>query len=206
MQGSNEWKEMKIKSRYVSGTTIQAICNEHPFKTADDIFNEINGIVPHFSGNDYSRLGNIMEEKIIQKYRIMTGYQIDSDQPMFNYPSNSHIGISPDGIICNENTFQPLEIKYAPKRKIMKGYIPNYYAGQLQLTMAVCSSVWNIPVTSMTFIQTDSTMELDIITVIADQDYLKNRLIKIQKFIDRVESYRQKNPQWLKNYFAWDLQ
>lgn len=204
MQGSKEWKELKVKSRFISGTSIQSICNEHPYKNADDIFNEINGIVPHFKGNADSKLGNMMEDKIVDLYRLATNHVVQTENPMFHYPMHENIGISPDGIIIHDVGCEPLEIKYAARRKIIPGVIPLYYAGQLQLTMAVCSSIWGVEVNSMTFVQTDASLVLDIIKVAAEPFYLQKRMPKLLAFVDRVNTFRRANPNWLENYWAWE--
>lgn len=195
MQGSLEWRENKLHTVFVSGTTIQAICNEHPFRNADDIFNELVGTKPHFLGNAFSREGQEMEPVIIKKYEEVIKKKVCVDQPMRILPGWPNIGVSPDGVVDNVN---PIEIKYAPLRKIIPGKIPEYYRGQLQLTMAIFN------VNEMDYVQMDASGHIDIVTVQRDISFLSNRLEIISTFIERVNLYRQEHPRWKLDYMRWE--
>lgn len=196
MQGTDEWKQLKCRTVYVSGTTIQSICNEHPFRNADDVFNELIGSRPHFTGNAWSKLGNQMEEVIVRKYEQQTGNQVDTNLPIHNMPGWPNVGVSPDGLV--RDAILPIEIKYAPMRKIIKGTVPAYYSGQLQLTLAI----FDAPM--MHFIQMGQDEELDIIPITRVEGYFELRKERIQAFINRVESYRSEHPQWEQDYLKWD--
>lgn len=196
MQGTDEWKMLKCRTVYVSGTTIQSICNEHPFRNADDVFNELIGARPHFTGNAWSKLGNQMEEVIVRKYEQQTGNQVDTNLPIQYMPGWPNVGVSPDGLV--RGAILPIEIKYAPMRKIVKGTVPAYYSGQLQLTLAI----FNAPM--MHFVQMGQDNELDIIAITRVEGYFESRQERIQSFIDRVESFRAANPHWEQDYLKWD--
>jgi len=198
-QGSIEWKQLKRRTVYVSGTTIQSICNEHPFRNADDVFNELIGSRPHFLGNAFSAQGQEMESVIVRKYEILTGYKVDTSLPIKYMPDWPNVGVSPDGLVCaNEPHPLPIEIKYAPQRKIVKGEVPAYYSGQLQLTLAI----FDVPL--MHFVQMGTDGILDIIPIFRVDGYFEHRKARVQKFIDRVELYRRDHPHWEDAYLRWE--
>ena len=198
MQGSDEWKQIKRRTIYVSGTTIQSICNEHPFRNADDVFNELIGAKPHFVGNAYSKLGQEMESVIVRRYEEETGNQVDTNLPIHPMPGWPNVGVSPDGLV-RENTLLPIEIKYAPQRKIVKGKVPEYYSGQLQLTLAI----FDVPM--MHFVQMGIDGELDIIPIFRVEGYFEAREARVKAFIDRVDGFRSLHPEWEQNYLRWEI-
>jgi hypothetical protein len=197
MQGSDEWKQTKRRTLFVSGTTIQSICNEHPFRNADDVFNELVGTRPHFVGNIWSKMGQEMESVIVRKYEEMTGKIVDTNLPIQPMPGWPNVGVSPDGLV-RETPILPIEIKYAPMRKIVKGTVPAYYSGQLQLTLAV----FQVPM--MHFVQMGSDGDIDIIPITRVEGYFDARIEKVTHFINRVESYRRENPDWEQAYLNWE--
>lgn len=196
MQGTLEWAHNRLVHNFVSGTTVQSICDEHPFKNSDDMFNELCGLRPHFTGNELSRMGQTMESVIIKQYEDVTGATVTVNLPFLVHHMHERIGVSPDGVVAG-HVPRPVEIKYAAQRRIIPGLIPLYYSGQLQLTMAV----FDVP--EMDFVQMDSTGFLDIIPVYRDLNYLRDRLPRINSFIARVDSYREKNTNWLTSYHSW---
>lgn len=199
-QGSDIWKQTKRRTTFVSGTTIQSICNEHPFKNADDVFNELVGTKPHFTGNEFSLLGQTMESVIVKRYEEITGHTVETNLPITYMPGWPNVGVSPDGIVLSTKNgiILPIEIKYAPKRTIIKGTVPSYYAGQLQLTMAI----FNVP--RMHFVQMSVEEEIDIIEITRVDGYFEQRAEKIAAFIKRVYDYRAQNPDWENDYLRWE--
>lgn len=211
MQGSDEWKQTKRRTTFVSGTTIQSICNEHPFRNDDDVFNELIGARPHFVGNAFSKLGQEMESVIVRKYEIITGNQVDTNLPIHYMPGWPNVGVSPDGLVrepvnttgklstgLSTGNPLPIEIKYAPQRKITKGKVPEYYSGQLQLTLAI----FDVPM--MHFVQMGIDEEVDIIPIYKVDGYFLARAARIQNFIDRITAFRTANPDWEQNYLRWE--
>ena len=198
-QGSELWKQTKRRTTYVSGTTVQSICNEHPFKNADDVFNELIGTRPHFTGNEFSLLGQAMESVIVKRYEEMTGNTVDTNLPITYMPGWPNVGVSPDGVVFSSAGPLPIEIKYAPMRTIVKGTVPAYYAGQLQLTMAI----FNAP--HMHFVQMGTDGDIDIIEITRVEGYFDQRVAKITAFIKRVEEYRFQNPNWEADYLRWEV-
>ena len=203
-QGSDLWKQTKRRTTFVSGTTIQSICNEHPFKNADDVFNELIGTKPHFTGNEFSLLGQTMESVIVKRYEEITGNTVETNLPITYMPNWPNVGVSPDGVVFltadgkKRDPVLPIEIKYAPKRVIIKGTVPSYYAGQLQLTMAI----FNVP--RMHFVQMSAEGDIDIIEITRIEDYFEQRQHKIAAFIKRVQDYRAQKPDWETDYLRWE--
>ena len=194
-QRSPEWfAQRKDKLTSSDASTVLGI---NPYSKESELLFKKCGIEKPFIGNVATLHGQKYEDEAINLYCSVTnrtnydfGLLCYSD--VYNENANinhNFLAGSPDGIAINNNNEEEdpvlLEVKCPYKRKIKKGYIPNYYVPQVQLNLYICDL--NIA----DFIEYNpTTLELNIVRIVRDDIWLKNNIPILKQFWEKVEHYR----------------
>lgn len=196
-QRSPEWFE-KRKNKLTSSDAA-SILGTNPYSTEDELLLKKCGIEKPFIGNIATLHGQKYEDEAIELYcRILgkTNYNFgliaytDVNKGLKNYnPDCDFLAGSPDGIAeCIHNPEDEavlLEVKCPFRRKIIDGYIPEYYIPQVQLNLFIC----NLKIAD--FIEyCPKTSKLNIVRIYRDTKWLNKNIPLFMKFWKSVEYYR----------------
>ena len=197
-QRSPEW----FAQRYTKLTSSDAatVLGTSPYGKPHELLFKKCGYDPKpFTSNIATLHGQKYEDTAIELYCRITGsinYNFgcicykDVHEKDNEYNSQyDFLAGSPDGIAESTNNIDKepilLEVKCPYKRKIIDGYIPEYYYPQVQLNMFICDL--NIS----DFIEfCPKTNKLNIVRILKDKNWLDKNVPILMNFWDNVLHYR----------------
>ena len=189
-QRSDMWfNQRKNKLTSSDAATVLGI---NPYSKPEEVlFRKCGHDIKPFSGNIATRHGQKYEDEAIEKYCDLTNqknynFGLISHKEVYNTDDYYWLAGSPDGIAIEEGK-EPvlLEVKCPYRRKIITGYIPEYYVPQVQLNMFIC----NLNVAD--FIEYLPPDKMNIVRVYRNQQWLDDNLPKLKIFWESVEYYRK---------------
>lgn len=193
-QRSKEWFEQ----RYTKLTSSDAatVLDINPYSKYEDLVMKKCGYDEKpFVGNIATKHGQMYEDIAIELYCRITGrinYNFglicytDVHKNLEHYnPDYDFLAGSPDGIAESvlDKDEEPilLEVKCPYRRKIIDGYIPEYYYPQVQLNLIIC----NLHIAD--FIEyCPSTNRLNIVRIYRSYDWFDSKIPRLMQFWNDV--------------------
>lgn len=138
VQGTDEWHAWR--STGIGASDSAAVLGKSDFKTAYQLFLEMTGRVPRFTGNIATNAGKESEEKARSMFEMMHG-DFETFEPIcVQHPIYDFMLASLDGF--NKNQSRLLEIKYPSEKShliALSGNVPEHYQIQMQHQLACCT-------------------------------------------------------------------
>jgi len=198
-QRSDEWFAKRRDK--LTSSDASTVLGNNPYSKIDELLLKKCGYEHKFPfvGNIATLHGQKYEDEAIELYcKIMnkTNYNFglisykEVHEKLEDYNENyNFLAGSPDGIVENneDEKREPilLEVKCPFKRKIIDGYIPEYYVSQVQLNMFIC----NLKLAD--YIEyCPKTQKINIVRINIDYKWLDENIPKLQSFWDKVMNYR----------------
>ena len=193
-QRSPEWFAQRKEK--LTSSDAATVIGTNPYSKYHELLFKKCGIEKPFVGNIATFHGQKYEDEAIEKYcRIMgkTNYNFGCISYTDVHTTNlehSFLAGSPDGIVeskDNPNGEEPilLEVKCPFRRKIIDGYIPEYYVPQVQLNLFICD------LKIADFIEyCPKTNKLNIVRIYKDTNWLNKYLPILKSFWNDVLHYR----------------
>uniref|UniRef100_A0A6C0I9L0 YqaJ viral recombinase domain-containing protein n=1 Tax=viral metagenome TaxID=1070528 RepID=A0A6C0I9L0_9ZZZZ len=183
-QRSKEWFQQRNNA--ITASDIPTVLNENVYKSPYTLLlDKCNGNPKPFVGNDATRWGNHYEDIAIEKYSQIKNKEVLSFGLIIHrdYP---WLGGSPDGITTDGIL---LEVKCPLKRKIIHGEVPHHYLSQVLLNLEICDLevahfIEFVPGNS------DDNFEINIVEVLRDREWFKEKVVVMKEFWDSVLYYR----------------
>ena len=178
-QGTGEWRSWR--NDFIGSSDAPVIMSESPYKSVRNLLDEKLGLIPQFSGNDKTRLGQKLEPEARERYSDKVGIIVEP--VVLRAVKNDWQIASIDGF--SESHRRVVEIKcgegaYFSTRR--SGKVPSYYYGQLQHILAVTG----YPSIDF-FCYWPSHGEI-LITVKRNDEYIDNLIYQELSFLKRLRS------------------
>lgn len=131
-QRSEEW--FKLRSNKITASMLAPLLKIGRYGSRREVIGEKSGCLnSSFKGNSYTHWGTDFEDEAVKVYQKLFNTQI-REFSLIEHPKYSFLGASPDGI---SDDGIMLEIK-CPSRRVITGFVPDYYDCQMQLQMEAC--------------------------------------------------------------------
>ena len=144
-QKTQEWYDIKKKT--IGGSEIAILLGVSSFSDVEKLLNEKRGFVPQFSGNSYTRWGNLFEPITKDYTEQIVSCEIEeygSLQGAFDRQRYSPDGIGIVKAKCVDGTYEYFIVLFefkAPSGSLPEGKIPEQYIPQVQtglLSIPIC--------------------------------------------------------------------
>lgn len=112
-------EQLANRSEYIGGSDVAIIMGTSPFKTPWQLLLEKARIAPNnFSGNKYTKIGNLLEPKIQEAMKIKNVDERTYEKTYFEVPFAGHI----DGLNDLETELYEIKVSSGNMEKTLKTY------------------------------------------------------------------------------------
>lgn len=189
---TDAWKAARSLS--IGSSEAAAAVGISPYSTPLEVYARKRGEIPEFEGNDYTRMGQLLEPIVKSEFcRVTETILRDPNPGLYQHPVHVGITATPDGIISDDEL---LEAKTASWR--MKGSwggqgsddVPDQYLVQCQWQMAVMgASLVHLPVLF-------DGAELKLFKVMRNEDLISLLIKAGLELLERIRDGRPPEPTW----------
>lgn len=133
-------KQLIERTTGIGSSSIAAVAGVDPYRTADDVFQEILGLTPPFSGNEATLWGDNLEPLIRKEAAKRIGFPVKKPSKMYRHPDHTFMISHLDGLVLKPQAYGVMECKnmrYPPKDvREHKHYV------QLQWQLGCSGCLW----------------------------------------------------------------
>ena len=184
-QKSEEW--LALRGKLLTASDAATAIGVNKYETADELLLKKCGLGKKFTGNSFTRHGELYEDEARILYEQRHG-EVVHELGLVPHPVHNFLGGSPDGVT---ESGKLVEIKCPPHRAILPE-VPGHYMPQLQLCMQI------LDLEEADFIEYKPAAtnwpkheEFQVINVKRDPEWWKTNLPIMRAFWDKVLYYRE---------------
>lgn len=93
----------------LGGSDVGAVVGLNPYSTRHDVYNQKRGLVPPFTGNAATEVGDALEPAILAWFERATGFKLDTENVTRRHPTEDWMLATVDGLVM-DNDGKPVAI------------------------------------------------------------------------------------------------
>jgi len=143
-------EQLELRRNGLGSSDIAAVAGLNPYRTALDVFQEKQGLVPGFQGNEFTYWGTALEPVVANRYAKESELELDECGTLV-HPDYSFAMATPDRLVYGKPRYL-LEVKTSGRRldkdwgEPGSDHVPAHYLAQCQWQMLVAGAFWGFEI------------------------------------------------------------